>query len=79
MSRNADFLDNASELAQKLADAGVKAVQQRNRPEQLRNADGTWPITDCVDCEIEIPEGRLNMGRIRCRDCQEIKEKKSVR
>lgn len=30
----------------------------------------------CIDCDIEIPERRLQMGRIRCIECQEAIEKR---
>lgn len=75
MDKHADPLDKAGEIAQMYNDQGVKDVQLRNRPEQQQNPDGSWPITHCADCAIEIPEQRLAWGRIRCTDCQSIKEK----
>lgn len=41
-------------------------------PEKHPDFDGQH----CVDCEDEIPELRLNMGRVRCVHCQEFLEKK---
>lgn len=77
---NADILDQASELTQTLTNAYVSNVQDAARPEQKRNADGTWPITECVgpedgdECGDPIPEGRLALGKIRCVSCQGLRE-----
>lgn len=69
-SRYADVLDQASALSQTLVDNSVDVVRQRNKPEQVQNKDGTWPITDCIDCEDHIPTARLNLGKVRCVECQ---------
>lgn len=66
----ADDLDQAAELTQRMNDSAVARVQKLARPEQVRNADGTWPHPDCDDCGGEIIEGRLLMGKIRCIACQ---------
>jgi RNA polymerase-binding transcription factor DksA len=42
-------------------------------PEKHPDFDGQH----CVDCDDEIPELRLSMGRVRCVHCQEFLEKKS--
>lgn len=76
MANHADLLDKANEVAQMYADEGLRAVQLKNRPEQIQNEDGTWPITECVECDIDIPAVRLALGRVRCVHCQEEKEKK---
>lgn len=76
----ADILDQASQLTQTLTDAYVSNVQDAAMPEQKRNADGTWPITECVgpgpgdECGEPIPEGRLALGKIRCISCQGMRE-----
>ncbi len=41
-------------------------------PEKHPDFDGEH----CVDCEDEIPEVRLTMGKVRCVHCQEFLEKK---
>lgn len=41
-----------------------------NRVEEHPDFDGKH----CVDCEIEIPEVRLAMGKVRCVDCQSLLE-----
>jgi RNA polymerase-binding transcription factor DksA len=74
VTREADDLDAASELTQQLNDAYVTNARAKARPEQVQNADGTWPKTEC-DCGDPIPEGRLAMGKIRCLECQKDFEK----
>ncbi len=34
-----------------------------------------WQAPYCYDCGDEIPVARLNMGRVRCVDCQQLAEK----
>lgn len=70
-----DPLDQASQLSQRVADAGVAEARHRAAPEQVQNADGTWPVTECVDCDGELGE-RMQLGKIRCIHCQELLEKK---
>lgn len=76
MSAEADDLDRAANLTQERADAAVADIRHLNRPQQVQNADGTWPIVDCEDCGNEIPEGRLAMGKVRCVYCQERRERR---
>lgn len=70
-NRKPDPIDQASELSQTLNDAYVGQARAKAKPEQVQNPDGTWPHTECVDCDTEIPEGRLKLGKIRCIRCQE--------
>lgn len=70
-----DVLDRASNLTQELTDNAIAEQRRRARPEQVQNADGSWPVTNCVDCEVEIPQARLALGKIRCVDCQGILER----
>lgn len=72
--RMADPLDEAAARNDAHNAACIKTAQLACRPEQERNADGSWPITDCEDCGIPIPEERLNMGKIRCVPCQSALE-----
>lgn len=48
-------------IAKALADHKTKMA-----PEKHPDFDGEH----CLDCDTEIPEARLEMGRIRCVDCQ---------
>lgn len=75
MTREADDLDVASELTQKLTDAYIADTQRKARPEQVQKADGGWPQPLCVDCDLDIPSGRLALGKIRCIGCQVALEK----
>lgn len=77
--READDLDAAAELTQMRTDDAIKDAVFRNRPQQVRNDDGTWPVTDCDECGNEIPEGRLAMAKIRCVYCQDRLERGLLR
>lgn len=70
-----DNIDQANELAQKLNDAAVAQAIAKSRPEQVQNPDGSWPVTECDDCGIDIEPGRILLGKIRCISCQEALEK----
>lgn len=74
-----DVLDRASDLTQELTDSAIAEQRRKARPEQVQNADGSWPVTECVDCDAEIPPGRLALGRIRCVYCQEAVERRGRR
>lgn len=74
MSREADNLDNAAELTQQVSDDAVALVRRAARPEQVQNADGSWPVTEC-ECGEDIPPERLVMGKIRCVCCQTLLER----
>jgi RNA polymerase-binding transcription factor DksA len=69
-----DVLDRAAQLSQRLNDAYVKDAMRKAAPEQVQRADGSWPQPECIDCDIEIPQARLQLGRIRCVDCQQALE-----
>jgi RNA polymerase-binding transcription factor DksA len=75
MAAVADDLDVASELTQKLTDAYIANTREKAKPEQVQAADGTWPITECVDCGVDIPPLRLALGKTRCVGCQGDSEK----
>lgn len=70
-----DNIDQANELAQKMNDAAVAQARARSKPEQVQNPDGSWPVTECVDCAAEIERGRVELGKTRCFTCQEVREK----
>lgn len=49
------------------------------RLQALNNVDETHPDFDgrrCIDCDDDIPDGRLRLNKIRCIICQEIKERR---
>jgi len=72
----ADNLDAAANLTQQRTDDAIKNAAWCMRPQQVQNADGTWPQPDCDDCGDEIPPERLQLGRIRCVYCQQRLEKR---
>lgn len=74
----ADDLDRASEFTQAQTDGALEAVRYAARPEQVMCQDGTWPQTDCEECGEEIPLARLKLGKIRCIDCQTVRERRKA-
>ena len=70
-----DPLDVAQELTEALARAAEEEVRLKARPEQVKDAQGNWHTTSCVDCEEDIESGRLNLGKVRCFSCQDLLEK----
>ena len=72
----ADELDRAAHIAQIANETAVKEISRKARPEQMQNADGTWPIVACIDCDLEIEDGRLALGKVRCFECQSKLEKR---
>ena len=66
----ADDLDFATQLAERERAQKVAEMRKANKPEQVCNADGTWPEPTCRSCGDDIEIGRLEMGRVRCFECQ---------
>lgn len=69
-SASGDDIDRANVLAQMFTDASVAVAMLRCKPEQVVGADGEYPTPDCVDCGEPIIAARLQMGKVRCIDCQ---------
>lgn len=74
--KHTDVLDAATELTSRMTDSYVALARKKSVPEQAQNPDGTWPTTECEDCGVDIPAARLAMGKVRCVDCQAVKEKR---
>lgn len=76
--RCTDPIDEASRTETRMRDNDVAKARAKSKPEQVQvlGKDGFmyWPITECVDCGDDIPDGRLELGRIRCVICQGKKE-----
>ena len=72
--KEADNLDQAQELTALLTEAYVENARAGAKPEQVQNADGSWPVTEC-ECGEPIPEARIRLGKILCISCQEDLEK----
>jgi RNA polymerase-binding transcription factor DksA len=75
----ADLIDQANHLAEIHTEYSVDRARQKAAPEQTPNEDGTWPEAECRDCGEPIEPVRLEMGRVRCFQCQEDKEKRAKR
>lgn len=74
IERTSDVLDVASQLSDALTEAALEDHRHRNKPEQVQNPDGTWPVTECACGE---PLGvRATLGKILCIDCQTLKERR---
>lgn len=75
MTKYVEQVDQANQIVEEFTASHIYRIQQRNKPEQVQNPDGSWPHTECIDCDEPIPEGRLALGKVRCIDCQEEKER----
>ena len=72
----ADILDQASNVTLASTANQIAHLSYLAAPEQERNADGSWPETECVDCGEEIEVGRLELAKVRCFRCQQSLENK---
>lgn len=70
-----DPVDQGSHLAALHNDSAVEMQRRKAAPQQVKNAKGQWPTTECIDCGEDIEAVRLEMGRIRCFSCQDLLEK----
>lgn len=61
-----DEADIASALEQGLIAQALANHRHKVAPEKHPDFDGVH----CVDCEVQIPQGRLQLGKVRCVDCQ---------
>ena len=61
-----NHFEMAERLEQAQRDSAIKAAAKASAPEKHPDFDGAH----CVDCDIEIPDGRLKLGKVRCVDCQ---------
>lgn len=73
--RLADPIDVGSHNEEVSRREAIARQQAKAAPRQIRNADGTWPVTEC-ECGAQIAEGRLNLGYDTCIDCARLAELK---
>lgn len=73
---HADPLDVATMVSEIATQDALDRTRRLAAPEQVQNADGTWPTTDCVDCGEPIETPRLELGKLRCITCQIALERK---
>lgn len=75
--RFSDESDRATYIEQQANDEAVDHHRRLAAPEQVKDENGNWPHTDCVECGDTIHPKRLEMGKVRCVYCQHIKESQS--
>lgn len=68
---NEKELEKSTKRIEAVRDANIAAIRARNLPETHPNFDGEH----CVDCDDDIPDGRLKLGKIRCVSCQAFIER----
>lgn len=68
-----DEADTAQVLIDSLTESGIKNIRKLSQPEYHPDFDGRH----CVECDCEIPKARLDLGKVRCFDCQNALEKRS--
>ncbi len=71
--RYSDPLDAATELTEELNSRAIANFRNAAKPETHPDFDGEH----CIDCEDDIPQVRLAMGRVRCVTCQSILERRA--
>ena len=69
----ADAADIAGETLEACQADAERRARGRSAPEQHPDFDGE----NCVeeDCGVAIPPARLALGKVRCIECQERKER----
>jgi RNA polymerase-binding transcription factor DksA len=77
--RFSDPIDQGTDLAAKFVAESVRVQAAKSRPQQVKDANGRWPITLCVSCGDDIVPKRLEYGYIRCIECQTDLEKEEKR
>ena len=75
----ADVVDSANYLAELHNSSSLAPARAKAAPEQVQLPDGTWPVTECIDCGENIEPGRLALCRVRCFFCQTSKEDRERR
>lgn len=63
----ADYIDDAQAVNELHQEVSLHNQSLKVAPEQHPDFDGVH----CVDCEVELHVVRIQMGRVRCVDCQE--------
>lgn len=67
---SADSFDHASDIELAFREAAIARARQAEAVP--KDFDGE----SCTDCGLEIPKGRLALGKFRCVHCQELKDKR---
>ena len=67
-----DEADQASMIQLAEQARAMEQIRARNMPEEHPDFDGH----SCIECGDEIPQARLDLGKIRCVHCQSALEKR---
>lgn len=68
---NDKTLEMAERLANSVVEERVQAARTRTRTRQCdRGEFRGWDGETCFDCGEDMPEERIEMGRVRCVPCQ---------
>lgn len=71
--------DKTLEMAERIVSAAVEERVAQARALQRDNPKfASWDGETCFDCGGDIPEERIEMGRVRCVHCQSVAERKGV-
>lgn len=74
-----DLNDKTLEFAERIMSS---AVEERVAQARVRQCDKPkfigWDGETCFDCGNDMPEERIEMGRVRCVHCQSVAERKGV-
>ena len=74
---NERFLEEAEAQVSRQTEDTVYNVR---RAANSRQCDEPWASDfdgeHCIDCEMEIPQARLNYGCVRCTQCEGLKERR---
>lgn len=69
--------DKTLEMAERLVAAQVDSQIAKARTRQCDlDKFASWDGETCFDCGEDVPEERIEMGRVRCVHCQSVAEKK---
>ncbi len=71
--------DKTLEMAERLVAAQVDNQVAKARTRQCDLGKfASWDGETCFDCGGDIPEERIEMGRVRCVHCQSVAERKGI-
>lgn len=68
-----DDSDRASAIEAQFNEDALEEARRRTVPETSPDFDGKH----CIECAEKIPAARLKLGKIRCIECQSLKEQKT--
>jgi RNA polymerase-binding transcription factor DksA len=68
-----DDSDRASAIEAQFNEDALEEARRKTAPETSPDFDGKH----CIECGEKIPSARLKLGKIRCIDCQSLREQKT--